>query len=50
MAYPQVERLIVSNGTSHLAQVGSLSPALSELFGRELARNRQGTMELAGEP
>ena len=50
VAYPQVERLIVSNGTSHLAQVGSLSPALSELFGRELARDRQGTMELAGEP
>lgn len=48
VAYPDIARLIVSNGTTHLAKVEQLSPALGELFQRGLDKDRQGAMQLAG--
>ena len=48
VAYPDIARLIVRNGTTHLARVEQLSPALGELFQRDLAKDRQGAMNLAG--
>lgn len=48
VAYPDVAKLVVSNGTTHLAQVERLSPALGELFERGLSKDRQGAMKLAG--
>jgi len=48
VAYPDIGKLVVSNGTTHLAQVDRLSPALGELFQRGLDKDRQGTMKLAG--
>jgi HD-GYP domain-containing protein (c-di-GMP phosphodiesterase class II) len=48
VAYPDINKLVVSNGTTHLAQVDSLSPALGELFQRGLDKDREGAMNLAG--
>ncbi|MDG9924737.1 MULTISPECIES: HD domain-containing phosphohydrolase [unclassified Pseudomonas] len=48
VAYPNIDKLVVSNGTPHLAQVDRLSPALGELFQRGLHKDRQGAMKLAG--
>ncbi|WP_252273043.1 HD domain-containing phosphohydrolase [Pseudomonas subflava] len=48
VAYPDMRKLVVSNGTTHLAQVDRLSPALGELFARGLDEDRQGAMHLAG--
>lgn len=47
VAYPEINRLIVKNGTTHLAQVEQLSPALGELFARGLQQDKQGAMQLA---
>ena len=48
VAYPDTSRLLVRNGTTHLARVEQLSPALGELFQRDLDKDRQGAMNLAG--
>jgi HD-GYP domain-containing protein (c-di-GMP phosphodiesterase class II) len=48
VAYPDIDKLVVSNGTTHLAQVERLSPALGELFQRSLEKDREGAMKLAG--
>ncbi|MEO4048314.1 HD domain-containing phosphohydrolase [Pseudomonas sp. CAU 1711] len=48
VAYPDMGRLVVSNGTPHLNPVDKLSPALGELFQRGLDEDRQGSMRLAG--
>lgn len=48
VAYPDIQQLVVKNGTTHLAQVDKLSPALGELFQRGLDKDRQGAMRLAG--
>ncbi|WJN57707.1 HD domain-containing phosphohydrolase [Pseudomonas sp. SO81] len=48
VAYPDIDKLVVSNGTTHLAQVERLSPALGELFQRGLDKDREGAMKLAG--
>ncbi|MBD9417462.1 HD domain-containing protein [Pseudomonas sp. PDM16] len=48
VAYPDVQKLVVSNGTTHLIQVEALSPALAELFQRDLNKDREGAMKLAG--
>jgi HD-GYP domain-containing protein (c-di-GMP phosphodiesterase class II) len=48
VAYPDIDKLVVSNGTTHLAQVERLSPALGELFQRGLEKDREGAMKLAG--
>ncbi|MGL4319121.1 MAG: HD domain-containing phosphohydrolase [Pseudomonas sp.] len=47
VAYPDTSKLIVKNGTTHLARVEQLSPALGELFQRGLEQDRQGSMKLA---
>ncbi|TXI31985.1 MAG: HAMP domain-containing protein [Aquipseudomonas alcaligenes] len=48
VAYPDIQQLVVTNGTTHLVQVDKLSPALGELFQRGLDKDRQGAMKLAG--
>nr|WP_286948930.1 HD domain-containing phosphohydrolase [Pseudomonas sp. UBA6718] len=48
VAYPDIQQLVVTNGTTHLVQVDKLSPALGELFQRGLDKDRQGAMQLAG--
>jgi HD-GYP domain-containing protein (c-di-GMP phosphodiesterase class II) len=48
VAYPELSKLVVNNGTTHLAQVERLSPALGELFQRGLDKDREGAMRLAG--
>lgn len=48
VAYPDIQQLVVKNGTTHLVQVDKLSPALGELFQRGLDKDRQGAMRLAG--
>lgn len=48
VAYPDTSKLVVNNGTTNLAQVEHLSPALGELFERGLDEDRQGAMKLAG--
>ena len=48
VAYPDAAQLVVKNGTTHLVQVDKLSPALGELFQRDLSKDRQGAMRLAG--
>ncbi|MBC9250375.1 hypothetical protein A9179_08840 [Pseudomonas alcaligenes] len=45
-AYPDISKLIVKNGTTHLAKVEQLSPALGELFQRGLQKDRQGGIKL----
>lgn len=48
IAYPDLSRLIISNGKSQLARVDQLSPALGELFQQDLDKDRQSAMKLAG--
>lgn len=48
VAYPDVERLVVNSESAELVPVERLSPALGELFQRDLAKDREGAMKLAG--
>ncbi|MBD9484256.1 HD domain-containing protein [Pseudomonas sp. PDM14] len=47
VAYPDSSKLVVRNGTVHLTKVEQLSPALGELFERDLQQDKRGAMELA---
>ncbi|HSC82755.1 MAG TPA: hypothetical protein VLC30_03965, partial [Pseudomonas sp.] len=47
VAYPDTSKLIVKNGSTHLAKLEQLSPALGELVQRGLERDRQGAITLA---
>ncbi|VXC36133.1 conserved hypothetical protein [Pseudomonas sp. 8AS] len=47
VAYPDPDQVIVRNGSVHLAQIERLSPALAELFARDLKDNLHTSTTLA---